>query len=142
MLELLQNGIKRIPHIRHDTWHRIRRLAYFRMIHVSDLVCWESTRMDRRCFAIMCHILRTIAGLMLTKVDDVEELVAMFLHIFATWRKNSCDSKRIHVVGWDNFTSFQHGVVVYYSYFFLQLHNSTHRTYDLVIMLGYMYPNS
>ncbi|KAL0550023.1 hypothetical protein IC582_014519 [Cucumis melo] len=44
--------------------------------------------MDRRCFAILCHLLRTIAGLTLTKVVDVEEMVAMFLHILAHDVKN------------------------------------------------------
>ncbi|TYK04885.1 putative nuclease HARBI1 [Cucumis melo var. makuwa] len=39
--------------------------------------------MDRRCFTIMCHLLRTITGLTSTKVIDVEEMVAMFLDILA-----------------------------------------------------------
>uniref|UniRef100_A0A9I9E209 DUF8040 domain-containing protein n=1 Tax=Cucumis melo TaxID=3656 RepID=A0A9I9E209_CUCME len=49
------------------------------MIHGSDLVCHQSTRMDQRCFAILCHLLRTIAGLMSMEVVDVEEMVAMYL---------------------------------------------------------------
>uniref|UniRef100_A0A9I9EEI6 DUF8040 domain-containing protein n=1 Tax=Cucumis melo TaxID=3656 RepID=A0A9I9EEI6_CUCME len=85
MLELLKNNTKRITH---ETRHRIRQLAYFRMIHSSDLVCRQSTRMDRRCFAILCHLLRTIAGLTSTKVVDVEEMVAKFLHILAYDVKN------------------------------------------------------
>ncbi|XP_050942532.1 uncharacterized protein LOC127149987 [Cucumis melo] len=44
--------------------------------------------MDRRCFAILCHLLRTIAGLTSTEVVDVEEMVAMFLHILAHDVKN------------------------------------------------------
>ncbi|KAA0059130.1 putative nuclease HARBI1 [Cucumis melo var. makuwa] len=39
--------------------------------------------MDRRCFAILCHLLRTIAGLTSTEVVDVGEMVVMFLHILA-----------------------------------------------------------
>ncbi|KAL0549016.1 hypothetical protein IC582_013496 [Cucumis melo] len=58
------------------------------MIHASDIVCRKSTRMDRRCFAVLCHLLRTIGGLMLTEVIDVEEIVAMFLHILAHDVKN------------------------------------------------------
>uniref|UniRef100_A0A9I9EKM1 DUF8040 domain-containing protein n=1 Tax=Cucumis melo TaxID=3656 RepID=A0A9I9EKM1_CUCME len=88
MLELLKNDTKRITHIPYETRHRIRQSAYFRMIHGSDLVCRQSTRMDRRCFAILCHLLRTIAGLTSTKVVDVEEMVAMFLHILAHDVKN------------------------------------------------------
>ncbi|KAA0048373.1 putative nuclease HARBI1 [Cucumis melo var. makuwa] len=44
--------------------------------------------MDRRCFVILCHLLRTIGGLTLTEVVDVEEMVAMFLHILAHDVKN------------------------------------------------------
>ncbi|TYK08565.1 retrotransposon protein [Cucumis melo var. makuwa] len=44
--------------------------------------------MDRRCFAILCHLLRTITGLTSTEVVDVEEMVAMFLHILAHDVKN------------------------------------------------------
>ncbi|KAA0048532.1 retrotransposon protein [Cucumis melo var. makuwa] len=36
--------------------------------------------MDRRTFAILCHLLRTVVGLSSTKIVDVEEMVAMFLH--------------------------------------------------------------
>ncbi|KAL4017936.1 hypothetical protein IC575_021513 [Cucumis melo] len=43
MLELLKNDTKRITHIPYETRHRIRQLAYFRMIHGSDLVCRQST---------------------------------------------------------------------------------------------------
>ncbi|KAA0055483.1 retrotransposon protein [Cucumis melo var. makuwa] len=88
MLELLKNDTKRITHIPYETRHRIRQLAYFRMIHGSDLVCRQSTRMDRRCFAILCHLLRTIAGLTSTEVVDVKEMVAMFLHILVHDMKN------------------------------------------------------
>ncbi|TYK28903.1 retrotransposon protein [Cucumis melo var. makuwa] len=71
------NNNKRLPHTPPDTRHRIRELAYFRMIHESDLVCRQSTRMDRRTFAILCHLLRNVAGLSST------EIVAMFLHVLA-----------------------------------------------------------
>ncbi|TYK02751.1 putative nuclease HARBI1 [Cucumis melo var. makuwa] len=44
--------------------------------------------MDRRCFTILCHLLRTVAGLTSIEVVDVEEMVAMFLHIVAHDVKN------------------------------------------------------
>ncbi|TYK05448.1 retrotransposon protein [Cucumis melo var. makuwa] len=44
--------------------------------------------MDRRCFAILHHLLRIIAGLTSTEVIDVKEMVAMFLHIVAHDVKN------------------------------------------------------
>ncbi|KAA0037743.1 retrotransposon protein [Cucumis melo var. makuwa] len=82
------NNNKRLPHTPPDTRHRIRELAYFRMIHESDLVCRQSTRMDRRTFAILCHLLRNVAGLSSTEIVDVEEMVAMFLHVLAHDLKN------------------------------------------------------
>ncbi|KAA0045643.1 retrotransposon protein [Cucumis melo var. makuwa] len=82
------NNNKRLPHTPPDTRHRIRELAYFCMIHESDLVCRQSTRMDRRTFAILCHLLRNVAGLSSTEIVDVEEMVAMFLHVLAHDVKN------------------------------------------------------
>ncbi|KAA0044938.1 retrotransposon protein [Cucumis melo var. makuwa] len=82
------NNNKRLPHTPPDTRHRIRELAYFRMIHESDLVCRQSTRMDRRTFAILCHLLRNVAGLSSTEIVDVEEMVAVFLHVLAHDVKN------------------------------------------------------
>ncbi|KAA0036563.1 retrotransposon protein [Cucumis melo var. makuwa] len=87
-LELLMNDNKRITYTPSDTRHRIRQLAYFRMIHESDLVCRQSTRMDRRTFAILCHLLRTVSSLSSTEIVDVEEMVAMFLHVLAHDVKN------------------------------------------------------
>ncbi|KAA0035913.1 retrotransposon protein [Cucumis melo var. makuwa] len=82
------NNNKRLPHTPPDTRHRIRELAYFRMIHESDLVCRQNMRMDRRTFAILCHLLRNVAGLSSTEIVDVEEMVAMFLHVLAHDVKN------------------------------------------------------
>ena len=39
--------------------------------------------MDRRTFTILCQLLRTMGGLRSTKYVDVEEMVAIFLHIVA-----------------------------------------------------------
>ncbi|TYK06174.1 retrotransposon protein [Cucumis melo var. makuwa] len=82
------NNNKGLPHTPPDTCHRVKELAYFRMIHESDLVCRQSTRMDRRTFAILCHLLRNMAGLSSTEIVDVEEMVAMFLHVLAHDVKN------------------------------------------------------
>ncbi|KAL4026023.1 hypothetical protein IC575_014430 [Cucumis melo] len=87
-LELLMNNNKRLQHIPSDTRYRIRQLAYFCMIHESDLVCRQSMRMDRRTFAILCHLLRNVPGLSSTEIVDVEEMVAMFLHALAHDVKN------------------------------------------------------
>ncbi|KAL0548723.1 hypothetical protein IC582_013187 [Cucumis melo] len=87
-LDALMINNKCIPHTPSDTRHRIRQLAYFRMIHESDLVCRQSTYMDKRTFAILCHMLRTVDGLSSTEIVDVEEMVSMFLHILVHDVKN------------------------------------------------------
>uniref|UniRef100_A0A9I9E5L7 Retrotransposon protein n=1 Tax=Cucumis melo TaxID=3656 RepID=A0A9I9E5L7_CUCME len=43
-LELLMNDNRRITYTPSDTRHRIRQLAYFRMIHELDLVCVAKAR--------------------------------------------------------------------------------------------------
>ncbi|KAA0055933.1 retrotransposon protein [Cucumis melo var. makuwa] len=77
------NDSRRITHTPSDTCHRIRQLAYFRMIHESDLVCRQSTHMDKGTFAILCHLLQTVSGLLSTEIVNVEKMVAMFLHVLA-----------------------------------------------------------
>ena len=72
------NDNKRVTYTPYVT----RQLTYFHMIHASDLVCRQSTKIDRRTFVILCHLLRTSVGLTSTKVVDVEEMVAMLLHIY------------------------------------------------------------
>ncbi|KAL4032420.1 hypothetical protein IC575_005493 [Cucumis melo] len=88
MLEWLHNDTKRITHVPYETSIRIRQLAYFCMIYKSDLVCRQSTRMDQKCFPILCHILRTFFGLVSLEIVDVEEMVTMFLHVLAHDVKN------------------------------------------------------
>ncbi|KAA0035160.1 putative nuclease HARBI1 [Cucumis melo var. makuwa] len=44
--------------------------------------------MDRRCFTILCTMLRIRGGLEATQYVDVEEMVAIFLHIVARDVKN------------------------------------------------------
>ncbi|TYK11177.1 retrotransposon protein [Cucumis melo var. makuwa] len=97
ILELLMNDQKRLPQTPYDTRHRIRQLAYFRMIHESNLVCRQSTRMDKRCFCILCHLLRITVGLALVEIVDVEEMVAMFLHVLARDMKSQ-DPKGVHAL--------------------------------------------
>ncbi|KAA0055440.1 retrotransposon protein [Cucumis melo var. makuwa] len=87
-LKLLMNNNRRITYTPSDTRHRIRQFAYFCMIHESDLVCRQSTRMDRRTFAILCHFLQTVSGISSTEIDDIEEMVEMFLHVLAHDVKN------------------------------------------------------
>ncbi|KAL0559128.1 hypothetical protein IC582_003718 [Cucumis melo] len=85
---IMRLGDRRIenqsPHLR----HQIRQLNFFRLIHESDIARRESTRMDRRCFTILCTMLRIRGGLEATQYVDVEEMVAIFLHIVARDVKN------------------------------------------------------
>ncbi|KAL0558889.1 hypothetical protein IC582_003472 [Cucumis melo] len=53
------------------------------MIHESDLVCRQSTCMDKRTFAILCHLLRIFVSHSSTEIVDVEEMVVMFLYVLA-----------------------------------------------------------
>uniref|UniRef100_A0A9I9EG92 DUF8040 domain-containing protein n=1 Tax=Cucumis melo TaxID=3656 RepID=A0A9I9EG92_CUCME len=89
MLEALMNDNKHLTQTPYDTRHRIRQLAYFWMIHESNFICCESIRMHSRTFAILCHIHRTVAGLSSIEIVDVEEMVAMFLHVLVHDVKNN-----------------------------------------------------
>ena len=88
LLDALLNDNKQVTHTPYEFRHQIRQLSYFCLIHSSDLVCHESTRMDIQTFFILCHLLRTIAGLTSIEIVDVEEMVAMFLHILVHDVKN------------------------------------------------------
>ncbi|KAL0549824.1 hypothetical protein IC582_014313 [Cucumis melo] len=87
-LEQVMNENRRITHTPSDTRHRIRQHAYFCMIHESDLVCSQSMRMDMQTFAILCHLLWTVSSLSSTEIVDVEEMVAIFLHVLTHNVKN------------------------------------------------------
>ncbi|KAL6336098.1 hypothetical protein AAG906_010375 [Vitis piasezkii] len=52
-----------------------------RLIYGSDIACMEQLRMDRHTFTMLCSMLRTIGKLKDSKYVDVEEMVALFLHI-------------------------------------------------------------
>ncbi|KAL0559281.1 hypothetical protein IC582_003882 [Cucumis melo] len=85
---IMRLGDRRIENQSSHLRHQIRQLNFFRLIRESDITCRESTRMDRRCFTILCTMLRTKGGLEATQYVDVEEMVAIFLHIVAHDVKN------------------------------------------------------
>ncbi|KAL4028648.1 hypothetical protein IC575_011849 [Cucumis melo] len=106
-LELLMNDNRRITYTSSDTRHRIRQLVYFLMIHESDLVCRQSTRMERRTLTILCHLLQTVSGLSLTEIVDVKEMVAMYWacatqkgisFMFSPIGKNRRQTRRFYVM--------------------------------------------
>ncbi|TVU17415.1 hypothetical protein EJB05_33451, partial [Eragrostis curvula] len=60
-----------------------RRKKLNDMIYESDILCVQQLRMDRRCFWTLCSLLKEFGGLRDTRNVNVEEMVAMFLHILA-----------------------------------------------------------
>ena len=58
------------------------------LIYGSDIACMEQLRMDRHTFTTLCSMLRTIGKLKDSNYVDVEEMVALFLHILAHHVKN------------------------------------------------------
>ena len=70
--------------IRHQT-----RLSYLdSIISNSDTECVNELRMDRRCFGLLCELLRTDGRIKNDGLVSVEEQVCMFLHILAHHVKN------------------------------------------------------
>lgn len=76
--------------MRESYFHRqqIRQLNFFRLMHESDLACFESTRINRICFAILCQLVKTTGKLRGIANVGVEKMVAIFLHILAHDVKN------------------------------------------------------
>lgn len=68
--------------------HLVRELTLRRMVFNGDLECLENTRMDRHSFHRLCDMLKTTGRLSATRNMNVEEMVAMFLHIVAHDVKN------------------------------------------------------
>lgn len=62
---------------------QIRSLNMHKMLFESDVACVDNCRMDLRSFHKLCMLLTAHGGLKPTKNMEVEELVAMFLHIIA-----------------------------------------------------------
>ena len=89
MIMLLIRRRRRRIH-REPCWYDpiIRSTHLRNMISRSDLLCVEQLRMDRRCFRILCSLVREYGGLKDTRNMSVEEMVAMFLHIIAYDEKN------------------------------------------------------
>lgn len=109
MLKLLMNDNKRIQHTPFDIRHSIKQLAYFPIIYESDLVYCQGTRMDKRCFSILCHLLKTTARLTSKEIVDVEEMVAMFFHVVVHDVKNQVIQREFV---WFDETTFWHSNIV------------------------------
>lgn len=87
---LLRRNRYRMCQIRQPSWYDpiTRAQTLNNKIRVSDTECIFQLRMDRRCFIVLCSLVRKIGGLKDTRHMSVEETVAMFLHILAHDEKN------------------------------------------------------
>ncbi|KAM3278845.1 hypothetical protein ACQJBY_046250 [Aegilops geniculata] len=87
---LLRRSRYRMRRIRQPSWYDpiTRAQTLNNKIRVSDAECIFQLRMDRRCFRVLCSLVRKIGGLKDTRHMSVEETVAMFLHILAHDEKN------------------------------------------------------
>ncbi|KAJ9538565.1 hypothetical protein OSB04_031298 [Centaurea solstitialis] len=59
-----------------------------RHIYESDTMAISQIRMSRRCFTKLCHMLETFGGLKPSRNMNIDEQVAIFLHILAHNVKN------------------------------------------------------
>lgn len=70
-----------------------------RLVYDTDLACLEELRMDRLTFVKLCGMLCTTGQLQETKKTDIEEIVAIFLHILAHHTKNRIVKNRLNRSG-------------------------------------------
>ncbi|RVW12489.1 hypothetical protein CK203_093473 [Vitis vinifera] len=97
------------------------------LIYGSDVTCMEQLRMDRHTFTMLCSMLRTIGKLKDSKYVDVEEMVALFLHILAHhsfaykeyYSKNRNQSLRTPQMRDGNGLSRRNGLTVPHGYYYL-----------------------
>ncbi|TYK24224.1 retrotransposon protein [Cucumis melo var. makuwa] len=82
---------------------------HIRTSRFTSILFEESTRMDRRTFTILYHLLRNVAGLSSIEIVDVEEMVAMFLHVLAHDVKNHVIQREFV---WSGETVSRHFIIV------------------------------
>lgn len=70
-----------------------------RLVYDTNLACLEELRMDRLAFVKLCGMPRTTGQLQETKNMDIEEMVAIFLHILAHHIKNRIVKNRLNWSG-------------------------------------------
>ncbi|XVF42023.1 hypothetical protein PTKIN_Ptkin01aG0327100 [Pterospermum kingtungense] len=75
--------------------HQIRSLNLDKIVFESDRQSLDNYRMDRRTFAKLCHLVRTVGGLKEARHMFVEEMVVNFLHIIAHHTKNGSLSVKL-----------------------------------------------
>lgn len=76
------------PCIRYSTSKIDRFLILHRYVFESDTMSISQIRMTRKCFVKLCNMLETLGGLKASRNMDIDEQVAIFLHIIAHNVKN------------------------------------------------------
>ncbi|XP_060962712.1 protein ALP1-like isoform X1 [Cannabis sativa] len=64
------------------------RQIVHQIAYESDVICFDQLRMNRKAFSTLCIMLETRGGLKASKYLQVDEQVAMFLHVIAHHVKN------------------------------------------------------
>lgn len=90
LMILIRRRQCRIVRVREPSWYDpiSQSQTLNNTIGVSDTECINQVRMGRRCFRVLCYLVRDIGGLRDTRNMKVEEMVAMFLHILGHDEKN------------------------------------------------------
>lgn len=76
-----------------------RRSILYRYTYESDTMCISQLRMSRICFTKLCNMLETLSGLRASRYVNIDEQVAIFLHIHAYNVKNRVIRCRFHRSG-------------------------------------------
>nr|KAJ0208084.1 hypothetical protein LSAT_V11C500276800 [Lactuca sativa] len=85
LLQIYRGGKPRIINISSDV---DRQSIMHKYAYKSDTTCISNLRMTRRCFTKLCDMLHTLGGLRTSRHMDIDEQVAIFLHIIAHNVKN------------------------------------------------------
>ncbi|KAJ9538116.1 hypothetical protein OSB04_030849 [Centaurea solstitialis] len=76
------------PHLKHFSSNVDRYPILHRHVYENDTMAISQIRMSRRCFRKLCHMLETFGGLKPSRNMNIDEQVAIFLHILAHNVKN------------------------------------------------------
>lgn len=87
------------PHIRYSSRKIDRYSILHRYAYESDNMSISQVRMTRVCFIKLCNMLETLGGLKASRNMDIDELVAIFLHMIAHKVKNRVMVCRFHRSG-------------------------------------------
>ncbi|KAM6567127.1 hypothetical protein CsatA_026255 [Cannabis sativa] len=88
----------------------VNRQIVHQIAYESDVICFDQLRMNRKAFSTLCIMLETRGGLKASKYLQVDEQVAMFLHVIAHHVKNRVVRFRFMRSG-DTISKYFHNVL-------------------------------